>query len=128
MSLGNFRGKHTSPSHYIPMDHWVVCDSCGFDIRSSDIRETWDGRLVCPSDWEPRHPQDFVRSKEEDISAKGPVRPDTDPVYILDCSSSVAIANQAICNLSVCGPASEPGTLCRQQEQIPSGTFNTNTL
>ena len=72
---GNFRGKHTGNQGYQPMNHWVVCDSCGFDIRAKDIRETWDHRMVCPSDWEPRHPQDFVRSKHDRIGAEEPVRP-----------------------------------------------------
>lgn len=78
---GNYRGKHTGKS-YEPKNHWVVCDVCGFDIRAKDIRMTWDNRAVCPSDWEPRHPQDFVRSKYDHIRANDPVRPPPEDIFI----------------------------------------------
>lgn len=39
-------------------DNWIICDRCGFKVRASVARETWDGLLVCPADWEARHPQD----------------------------------------------------------------------
>lgn len=121
---GNFRGKHTGKT-YEALNHWVVCDNCGFDIRAQDIRETWDHRLVCPADWEPRHPQDFVRSKYDDMSAKGPVRPPAPDVFIDVCDvaitsiCNIAICNNAICNDS-CGRTSSGGG-------IPAGTF-INTL
>lgn len=125
---GNFRGKHTGNQGYQAMNHWVVCDSCGFDIRAEDIRETWDHRLVCPADWEPRHPQDFVRSKQEDMSAKGPVRPDPEPIYILRECADDALAGIAIASIAVCGNGSG-NDVCRSiLPPIPGGTFNTNTL
>lgn len=104
---GNFRGKHTPQAGYQPLNHWVVCDSCGFDIRAQDIRETWDHRLVCPSDWEPRHPQDFVRSKYDDMSAKGPVRPPAPDIFIpRDCNIvETSTCNFAICNVAICNTA-----------------------
>lgn len=122
---GNFRGKHTPGAGYQPLNHWVVCDSCGFDIRAQDIRETWDHRLVCPSDWEPRHPQDFVRSKYDDMSAKGPVRPPAPDVFIDTCDIAItAICDLAICDLAICDDS------CGRAVQgggIPAGTF-INTL
>ena len=48
MPSGNARGKHTKAPGYQPGNHWVVCDSCGFDIRAKDIRMSWDGRALCP--------------------------------------------------------------------------------
>ena len=47
---------------YIPGDHWVICDRCGFKVRRHRCRKTWDNLLVCSECWEPRHPQDFVKS------------------------------------------------------------------
>jgi hypothetical protein len=44
--------------------------------------ETWDNLVVCPNDWEPRHPQDFVRGREDDTSAKGLVRPEPPDQFI----------------------------------------------
>ena len=122
---GNFRGKHTASPGYQPMNHWVVCDSCGFDIRAEDIKETWDHRMVCPSDWEPRHPQDFVRSKQDHIRAEGPVRPDPTPIFIHDgCDETSAISGIAIAGILVSGTGE-----CRQVlPPIPAGTFGTNTL
>ena len=124
-SGGNFRGKHTGNQGYQALNHWVVCDNCGFDIRAEDIMETWDHRLVCPADWEPRHPQDFVRSKYDDMSAKGPVRPDPTPIFIDDgCTPATSVSGIAIAGIAIAGTGE-----CRQiLPPIPSGTFNTNTL
>ena len=45
---------------------WIaVCDSCGRYYKASTLRKRWDGLMVCSSDWETRHPQDFVRGKAE---------------------------------------------------------------
>lgn len=121
---GNFRGKHTGNQGYQPMNHWVVCDACGFDIRAEDIKETWDHRMVCPSDWEPRHPQDFVRSKQDHIRAEGPVRPvPADIIIPKICDiAETSTCNIAICNTSICN------TPCFN---VPEGFFPTpptNTL
>jgi hypothetical protein len=39
----------------------VTCHVCGFWYPSSDIRKRWDGLLVCPSDYETRHPQTLIK-------------------------------------------------------------------
>lgn len=46
-------------------DYYVICDECGFKVRSSDTRMRWDNRRVCLKDWEPRHPQDSVRGRRD---------------------------------------------------------------
>jgi hypothetical protein len=46
-------------------DYWRVCDVCGFDYRASETLKRWDGLIVCHDDWEPRHPQDFVRGRAD---------------------------------------------------------------
>lgn len=33
------------------------CDICKFVFKASELRERWDGFMVCPQDWEPDHPQ-----------------------------------------------------------------------
>ena len=48
---------------WVPGDPWIICDRCGFAVRMSQSRKTWDGLRVCPEDWEPRQPQDFVRGR-----------------------------------------------------------------
>ena len=60
---------------YIPGSYWNCCDVCGFDYRIEDMKLTWEGLLVCHADWEPRHPQDFVRAVRDDTAPRGPSRP-----------------------------------------------------
>lgn len=50
---------------YVPGDHWVLCDECGFKVRASETRKRWDGLRVCMADFETRHPQDYVRGKRD---------------------------------------------------------------
>jgi len=36
---------------------WGICDISGFRYRLRDMKMTWDGFLVGPDQWEPKHPQ-----------------------------------------------------------------------
>lgn len=56
---------HSRNPGYQPGNHWMVCDVCGFDYRSSEMRKRWDGAWVCRKDWESRHPQDFVKGRRD---------------------------------------------------------------
>lgn len=48
---------------YLSVGDWNVrCDRCGKKIKGSEARRTWQNYYVCPEHWEPRQPQDFVRS------------------------------------------------------------------
>ena len=51
-------------------DHYVVCDECGFEFLRSEVSYRWDGALVCKKDWEPRHPQEYVRGVRDRIKVK----------------------------------------------------------
>lgn len=42
-----------------------VCQSCGFEFPSEDIKLRWDGLRVCKKDWEPKHPQLLIKIREE---------------------------------------------------------------
>jgi len=55
--------------------HWVCCDRCGFDYYHTEVREEWNGLVVCGECYEPRHPQDFVRGKADKIVGDWPRRP-----------------------------------------------------
>jgi hypothetical protein len=46
----------------------VICDVCGKKVKASEVRERWDGFIVCKADFEMRHPQDFVRARQDKIS------------------------------------------------------------
>lgn len=39
-----------------------VCYQCGRKRKASMMKRHWQGYWVCPEHWEPRQPQDFVRS------------------------------------------------------------------
>lgn len=49
-------------------DFWVTCDICSKQILASESKERWDGFRVCKEDWEPRHPQDFIKTKLDKIT------------------------------------------------------------
>lgn len=55
-------------SYYKHGDWNAVCDSCGFEFKASELRERWDGFMVCKEDWEPRHESDFFRVRPDDSS------------------------------------------------------------
>lgn len=57
-------------NQYRTGDNLVICDRCGFVLYASESKKTWDGFIVCPDDWEPRHPQDFLRGIKEDQSVE----------------------------------------------------------
>ncbi len=61
-------------------DHNAICDTCGFKFKASELKKTWDNMYVCSKDFEPRHPQDFVRGKKDDQSVPWS-RPEGDNVF-----------------------------------------------
>lgn len=52
-------------------DYWkpgtwnAICDVCGFKFKADQMRERWDGFMVCKDDFEYRHPMDFIRQRED---------------------------------------------------------------
>lgn len=55
-------------------DYLVMSDISGRVFYASEMRKTWDGRICHWTEWEPRHPQDFVRARKE-APAPRTVRP-----------------------------------------------------
>ncbi len=54
-----------SRDHYVLGDYNAICQMCGFKYKASELRKRWDGVMVCKKDYEPRHPQDFIRAIPE---------------------------------------------------------------
>jgi hypothetical protein len=54
-----------------------ICDQCGDKFKSPTARFQWDGLIVCPRCWDPRHPQDFIRPMPESVIPWS--RPDMSP-------------------------------------------------
>jgi hypothetical protein len=51
---------------FFKMGDWnCICDECGFKFKASELRKRWDGMMVCKQDWEPRHPADQIRARQE---------------------------------------------------------------
>lgn len=43
----------------------IICQVCGFKYKAHEIKKRWDGIYVCKYDWEPRHPMDFFRQRND---------------------------------------------------------------
>lgn len=39
----------------------AICDSCDFKFKSNQLKETWDGFMVCNDCYETRHVSDFQK-------------------------------------------------------------------
>ena len=46
----------------------AICPVCEFEKKSTDFKRRWDGQMVCSECWEPRHQQEQVRGKPDDVS------------------------------------------------------------
>lgn len=53
-------------------DHNVIDDLNGFKKKRSECRLRWDNVLVPIEDWEPRHPQDFLRARRDRQKVNNP--------------------------------------------------------
>ena len=57
-----------SRNHYVSGQHNVTCDICSQKTKSGLTKQRWDGFRVCHNCFEERHPQDFVRARQDKIS------------------------------------------------------------
>lgn len=80
-------------------DHNGICQRCGFEFKFSELHKTWDGLWVCADDWEPRHPQDYVRGIPDNQSVRNtsPETPDTyAPFFVTSLTSAVGSGDATI--------------------------------
>jgi len=55
--------------NYFVSGEWnLICDVCSKKIKAHDAKTRWDGLVVCPDDFEHRHPQDYVKAKIDKIT------------------------------------------------------------
>ena len=52
-------------SYYKHGDYNVICDRSGFKVKASQTRKEWNNLRVRKDLWEPRQPQDFVRTRPD---------------------------------------------------------------
>lgn len=77
---------------YFKNGSWNVdCDVCGFRFKADQIVRRWDGAMTCRSCYEPRHPQDFIRVRDERISVPF-TRPEVDVFVSQHTSQSISEA------------------------------------
>lgn len=53
-----------------------ICDITGFRYRLKDMKKSWDGLLVGPDQWSPKHPQIQRKPTPIDPQALKDARPD----------------------------------------------------
>lgn len=53
---------------FVSGDWNCICDRCGQKLKASELKQEWTGLIVCTPCWEPRHPQDFIRTRTDKIS------------------------------------------------------------
>ena len=78
-------------------DYNAQCYRCGMKRKASTLMKQWQGFYVCPEHWEPRQPQDFVKS----VPDNQPVpwsQPQPADIFTYVCSPNgqTAIPRQAI--------------------------------
>lgn len=82
---------------------YAICDSCGRKFLASELKERWDGLMVCREDFEPRHSLDFVKPKIDKITPDW-VRPQAPDTFVI------------------------PDIPAPDDSTVPSGTFTTNNI
>ena len=58
-----------------------ICDICGIKIKASKTKQRWDGFITCPSCWEPRHSQDFIKVRQDKITVPF-LRPRSEDLFV----------------------------------------------
>lgn len=53
--------------YYKSGDWNVICDRCGHKYKASKLQREWTGLMVCSQCFETRHPQDFIRARQDRI-------------------------------------------------------------
>lgn len=114
------------------------CDVCGLRFKSVDIVRRWDGAMTCKKCYEPRHPQDFIRVRDDRISVPF-TRPENDifvpqntqvvfdeAITLLEVISTSAAFNRFIPNLGMfvepLSPMSHALGLIKLNEETMGGT------
>lgn len=55
---------------YRPGDAKGVCDSCGKTFYLSQLRKNHRGFMVCPADYETRHPQELRKERTDNNTVR----------------------------------------------------------
>jgi hypothetical protein len=87
---------------YLELGDWnAVCFQCGRKRKASTLQKHWQGYWVCPEHWEPRHPQDFVRSVKDIITPPFQQPPEDTFVPVCTWEGRQAIVGYAVVNCAI---------------------------
>ena len=104
MSLGG--GK----ADYLELGDWnAVCYECGRKFKASQLLRHWQGYYVCKEHWEPRQPQDFVRSIN-DVQTPPWVQPMPADTFAMGGSNGFFIPGNGITTPDIYIPAPPAST------------------
>jgi len=59
----------------------AICDRCGFQYKYLELKEEWNGLLVCQECYEPKHPQLEPSNSSADAEALENPRPQQDLAF-----------------------------------------------
>ena len=95
--------------YYAPGDWNALCYICGQKFKASELVKHWKGYMVCSKDWEPRHPQDFVRAVP-DVQTPPWVQPEPADSILQWCTlygqnsiAGIAVAGCAVSGKTISG-------------------------
>lgn len=75
--------------NYRQGDHYIIDDTTGIKVRASETKKQWDGKIVHRSVFEPRHPQDLIRARRDNMAVKDP-RPRPVDTFVGPLTTTVA--------------------------------------
>ena len=97
---------------YLLLGDWnAVCYECGRKRKASTLMRHWQGYYVCPEHWEPRQPQDFVRSVL-DVQTPPWTQPMPGNAFLSgDCETVSAVASYAIADCAIADNNTIPASI-----------------
>jgi len=99
------------PADYLVLGDWnTICFVCGKKFKASEMRKHWKGYWVCSRDWEPRHPQDFVRATADVVTPPW-VQPEPADNILVQCTlqGQMSVGGYAVAGCMVAGVSFNPG-------------------
>lgn len=79
----------------------AVCFECGRKRKASTLKKNWQGYYVCKEHWEPRQPQDFVRSVPDVITPPWAQPPADTFNFVCTLEGRTAVADVAVAQCAV---------------------------
>src|SRR5882672_12586146 len=80
----------------------TICDVCGFKFKAEHLKQRWDGLMVCPEDWELRHPQELIRPIADQNKLPW-TRPEATDNFSTLANGCTIMNSQAVAGVGVAG-------------------------